>query len=138
KRPKGVLLLKIQWLHSSCTIFMNFVSNKGRNDMAISVEAAKTQTSSKRLNPWLRSETWFAFLFIFPSLIGFTFFYAVPAVRGLLISFTDWDLLTTPKPVGLANYQKLIVDIDFWKALWVTLQYVVINIFFQTVMATII
>lgn len=85
------------------------------------------------LKPWLRTETWTAFLFILPSLIGFTLFYAVPAVRGLLISFTDWDLLTPPNPVGLGNYQKLLQDEEFWHALWVTFIYVVINVSTQTV-----
>jgi multiple sugar transport system permease protein len=106
--------------------------------MAITAEAVQAQTKSRRLNPWLRGETWFAFLFILPSMIGFILFYAVPAVRGLLISFTDWDLLTPAQPVGLANYQKLIMDVDFWKALWITLNYAVINIFIQTVLAILI
>ena len=57
----------------------------------------------------------------------------MPAVRGLLISFTDWDLLTPAKPVGLGNYQKLLQDDEFWHALWVTFIYVVINVSTQTV-----
>jgi len=65
--------------------------------------------------------------------VGFTLFYAVPAVRGLLISFTDWDLLTPAEPVGLDNYRKLLQDREFWHALWVTLVYVVINVSTQTV-----
>lgn len=106
--------------------------------MAIAAEAVGTQTKSKSLSAWQKGETWFAFLFILPSLIGFVLFYAVPAVRGVFISFTDWDLLTSPELIGLANYQKLVADVNFWKALWVTLNYVVINIFFQTVLAILI
>jgi multiple sugar transport system permease protein len=71
-------------------------------------------------------------------MIGFILFFAIPAVRGVFISFTDWDMLTPARPVGLANYQELLTDPDFWKALLVTLNYVVINIFFQTVMAILI
>ncbi|MCK6627774.1 MAG: sugar ABC transporter permease [Anaerolineae bacterium] len=106
--------------------------------MAITAEAIPAQAQPRRLNPWLKSETWFAFLFILPSMIGFILFYAVPAIRGLFISFTDWDLLTPPEVIGLANYQKLITDVAFWKALWVTLNYVVINIFIQTTLAILI
>ena len=69
------------------------------------------------------------------SLIGFVVFYAVPAVRGLLISFTNWDLLSTPRNVGLANYQKLFGDAQFWHSLWVTLYYVLLNIPLQTGLA---
>jgi multiple sugar transport system permease protein len=84
---------------------------------------------------WLSGETLLAWLFILPSLIGFGVFYAYPAVRGLLISFTNWDLLTTPRYVGFANYQKLIQDPQFWQSLGVTLYYVVLNIPLQTALA---
>jgi multiple sugar transport system permease protein len=76
-----------------------------------------------------------ALLFIFPSLVGFVVFYAIPAVRGLFISFTDWNLLTPAKPVGLANYVALLHDPDFWNALKVTTLYVLWNIPVQTVLA---
>lgn len=87
------------------------------------------------LKGWLAGETWLAWLFILPSLIGFTAFYAVPAVRGVFISFTNWDLLSTPKVVGIANYQKLLRDPQFWQALRVTLYYVLLNIPLQTALA---
>ena len=106
--------------------------------MAATAESVQTKNIPKWLQPWLKRETLAAWLFILPSMIGFIIFYAMPAVRGVLISFTDWDLLTPANPVGLANYQKLISDSDFWQALLVTLSYVVINIFFQTVLAVLI
>jgi multiple sugar transport system permease protein len=84
---------------------------------------------------WLNGETLLAWIFILPSLIGFVVFYALPAVRGLLISFTNWDLLSTPRFVGLANYQKLFGDAQFWHSLWVTLYYVLLNIPLQTALA---
>lgn len=87
---------------------------------------------------WSDREPIVAYLFLIPSLIGFIIFYAVPAVRGLFISFTDWDLLTEPTNIGLANYQKLIGDPEFRNALYVTFQYVVYNIPIQTALATLI
>ncbi|RME45934.1 MAG: sugar ABC transporter permease [Chloroflexi bacterium] len=98
----------------------------------------QTTTLSRRSNwvrRWFGRETLVAWLFILPSLIGFLAFYAVPAVRGLLISFTDWDLLTAPKPVGLDNYSRLLQDEDFWNSLKVTVYYVLLNIPLQTVLA---
>lgn len=83
-------------------------------------------------------ETAIALLFILPSLIGFTLFYAVPAVRGVLISFTDWDLLTPAKSVGLENYVRLLKDPTFWNSLKVTIYYVLLNIPLQTLLAMII
>jgi len=73
--------------------------------------------------------------FLVPSLVGFLLFFAYPTVRGLLISFTDWDLLTPAKPVGLDNYVALFQDTAYWNSLWVTVQYVLWNIPVQTVLA---
>lgn len=86
---------------------------------------------------WLNSETGLAWLFILPSLIGLITFYAVPAVRGLWISLTDWDLLSEAKFIGLENYQELLTDGAFWKSLWVTLYYVLLNIPLQTFLAVV-
>lgn len=100
--------------------------------------ATKPSNRPNWLKPWLKQETWVAWIFILPSMAGFIIFYAVPAVRGLLISFTDWDLLTEPEFVGLGNYVKLVSDKAFWQSLGVTLAYVVINISIQTVLAVLI
>jgi multiple sugar transport system permease protein len=35
----------------------------------------------------------------------------------LTLSFTQWDLLTTPKFVGMANFRQLLSDNEFWSAL---------------------
>lgn len=94
--------------------------------------------SPKRKPRRINQETWVAWLFLFPSLIGFIAFYAVPAVRGLFISFTDWNLLTDPTNVGLANYEKLLSDPEFGNSLKVTLQYVLWNIPLQTSIAVVI
>jgi multiple sugar transport system permease protein len=87
---------------------------------------------------WRRRELVAGLLFILPSLIGFIAFYAVPAIRGVTISFTNWDLLTPAKPVGLQNYVKLLNDPVFWNSLKVTVYYVLLNIPLQTVLALII
>jgi len=42
---------------------------------------------------------------------------------SLLVSFTDWDLLTDPRWVGLENYRNLIEDPLFIQSIKVTLTY---------------
>ncbi len=83
----------------------------------------------------LRTETLVAWLFILPSLIGLTVFVLIPSVRGLLLSFTNSDLLTRADFVGTQNYQKLINDPQFWSSMRITVGYVLLNIPFQTVIA---
>jgi ABC-type sugar transport system permease subunit len=43
-------------------------------------------------------------LFLSPNLIGFLLFFAGPLVFSLVISFYEWDGITTPVFVGLGNY----------------------------------
>ena len=93
-------------------------------------------TSGKRR--WRTREIAIALLFILPSLIGFLAFYAIPAARGVWISFTDWDLLTPSEFVGPENYLNLLSDPDFWNSLKVTVYYVLLNIPLQTVLAMVI
>jgi multiple sugar transport system permease protein len=100
-------------------------------------QQVQPRTAERGLRRWFAGEATLAYLFILPSLIGFTVFYAVPAVRGLFISFTDWDLLTAAKPVGLENYQNLFQDTQFWQSLGRTLYYVVLNIPLQTALAVV-
>ncbi|MCB0199610.1 MAG: sugar ABC transporter permease [Anaerolineae bacterium] len=96
------------------------------------------QAEPGRKRTFRTRETAIAFLFILPSLIGFTLFYAIPAVRGVLISFTDWDLLTPARSVGLENYARLLKDPNFWNSLKVTIYYVLLNIPLQTLLALVI
>ena len=67
--------------------------------------------------------------------MGFIIFFALPAIRGLLISFTDWNLLTPAKYVGLQNYQLLFNDASFWNSVQVTTKYVLFNIPLQIILA---
>lgn len=92
-------------------------------------------TKPPLLNRWFNQETLMAWLFLLPSLIGFIIFYAIPAVRGLYISFTDWDMLSDPKFIGLENYTNMFGDRQFWRSLQVTVYYVLLNIPLQTVLA---
>jgi len=79
-----------------------------------------------------------AFSFAIPCLVGFILFYMVPTVRGLIYSFTNWDLFSKAKFVGLKNYGTLLCDKDFWTAMKVTVLYVLLNIPLQTALALVI
>lgn len=70
---------------------------------------------------------------ILPALLGFLLFYALPAIRAVEISFTDWNLLRPPRGVGLNNYARLWSDDRFWQGMKLSLQYALMNIPLQTV-----
>lgn len=100
----------------------------------VSTHPTQKRPQKSVLRRIFNGETLTAWLFILPSFIGFFFFYALPAFRGLMISFTDWNLLRDPNPVGLANYEQMLADPLFWNALRITGLYVLANIPLQTVL----
>ncbi|MDQ0201317.1 carbohydrate ABC transporter permease [Neobacillus ginsengisoli] len=81
----------------------------------------------KKKNKWLnasRKEGITFYLLISPWLLGFLFFILGPMVSSLYISFTNWDLLTNAKWIGLENYIKAFTGDDlFWQSLKVTMIY---------------
>lgn len=81
-----------------------------------------------------RAETLTAYALIFPALVGFILFYAMPAVRALDLSFTDWNMLRPPRYVGFDNYLKLWEDGRFWNGMKLSAYYVLLNIPLQTVL----
>jgi len=67
-----------------------------------------------------------AYVFLFPALIIIAVFHIFPTLYSWYISFFDWDLISKHKEfVGFANYGKLLVDADFWKALFNTVFFAV-------------
>ena len=97
-----------------------------------------SQSSTSALKKVCTKETLSASFFILPSLLGFIVFFALPLIRGVWISFTDWDLFNPPAFIGVQNFVALFKDDVFWNSLWVTIQYVLWNIPLQTVLALLI
>jgi multiple sugar transport system permease protein len=55
--------------------------------------------------------------FLAPSLVGLLVFIVLPILSSLGYAFTDWNLLSPPEFVGLANFQELASSSRFWQAL---------------------
>ncbi|MDP2929850.1 MAG: sugar ABC transporter permease [Candidatus Omnitrophota bacterium] len=47
-------------------------------------------------------------LFLLPNLLGFLVFTLVPVALSLVLSLINWDMLSAPRFVGLANFANLI------------------------------
>lgn len=72
-------------------------------------------TSSKRLTPWL---------FLAPVLLFGIVFFIAPLIYAGFISLTRWNSLSSPRWVGLGNYEYLLtVDPRFWDTLINTLTF---------------
>ncbi len=51
-------------------------------------------------------------LFIGPYFALFIMFFLIPAVFGIYISFTEWDMYSAPEFVGLGNYVKILLNTE--------------------------
>jgi multiple sugar transport system permease protein len=51
-----------------------------------------------------------AYLFLSPWILGLIFFTAGPVLATLALSFTDYDVLSSPQFVGLDNYREAVDD----------------------------
>jgi putative chitobiose transport system permease protein len=57
------------------------------------------------------------YLFLAPALVLIAIFLFYPIASVLYYSFTDFDIATPAEWVGLRNYERLVRDPTFWKAL---------------------
>ena len=80
------------------------------------------------MTPRAKREALIGFLLILPWLIGFLAFTAGPMLISLFLSLTRWDVLTPPIFVGLSNFQRLAQDPLFWKSLYNTMIYTILNV----------
>lgn len=69
------------------------------------------------------------YMFLSPWLIGFLCLTLGPALVSLYLSFTDFDLLTSPRYTGAANYVRMFTaDDKFNSAMRVTFLYVALSV----------
>ena len=68
------------------------------------------------------------YVFMLPAILGLLLFYLGPMAASLGLSFTDYNMLKSPKWIGLDNYQTLIHDDLFWKSLRVTAIYSLVSV----------
>ena len=52
-----------------------------------------------------KRENFYFYLFILPWLIGFLVFALYPILSSLYYSFTDYDIISSPKFIGLDNFR---------------------------------
>ncbi len=100
--------------------------------MAIAVSA---NTPAQRKRGWFATlvgadsqlqvgEAVWGYILTLPWLIGLFVFLVGPIIASAYFSLTEYDVITPPEWVGLANYQQAFFnDRQFWPSLWRTLVY---------------
>lgn len=68
------------------------------------------------------------YLFISPFFVLFIAFLLGPILIGAYLSFTQWAGFGSPEPVGLANYERLFGDSQFYLSLLNTVFFVLVSL----------
>ena len=90
--------------------------------------ATRPDATRRRVNRRARSEARWGYLLIAPLVIGFSIFFLIALGASLVLSFTRWDMLSSPVWVGFANYRDVLRDAEFRTALWNTVAIAVPNV----------
>ena len=70
-----------------------------------------------------------------PWLLGLVLVTAVPMLASLYLSFTDYNVLSSPEFIGAENFARLIEDPRFWASVRVTVTYVFVSVPLQLAFA---
>ena len=71
----------------------------------------------------LREEAVYGWLFVAPHVVGLSVFTVGAILASGYLSLTQWDLFGAPRWVGAGNFERLVEDEIFWKALGNTVYY---------------
>ncbi len=66
------------------------------------------------------------FLYLLPALVFVLAFTAYPFIQMIWVSFNNWSLITPPRFIGTANFERAFADGQFWTSLGFTLKYTLI------------
>lgn len=84
---------------------------------------------SHKLSSWLDRDTVAGYVFILPFIIGLIVFTTIPFFTSLYLAFTNYNILSAPKWVGLDNFKKMFFEDDlFWTSFKVTFKFALIQV----------
>lgn len=106
-----------------------------KNEAVVSRTPAKTLKRAKKRSPQAAREERAFWFFISPWVIGLIFFTGGPIVASLVLSFTQYDIVSSPIFIGLKNYVSLFHDFLFYRSLGVTAYYALLNVPFTIIVS---
>ena len=89
-----------------------------------------------KIASFLNREQVAGYIFILPFLIGLFAFTLIPIVISFCLSFTRYDILSSPSFIGIDNFIRMFTqDPTFWKSFRVTIFYAVVSVPLKLIMA---
>ncbi len=82
-----------------------------------------------RIGSVLNRDNVAGYVFILPFIIGLLVFTLIPFFTSLYLSFTEYNVLSPAKWIGLDNYKEMFFEDDlFWTSFWVTFKFAFIQV----------
>jgi multiple sugar transport system permease protein len=81
----------------------------------------------QKILKFMKKYLW-GYIFILPSMAIILLFKLVPLIVGFVLSFTDWNLLSSPDFIGLQNYVRLFTDPTAGKVFGNTFYYAALSV----------
>jgi len=75
-----------------------------------------------------RKEQRAAYLLLTPWLIPLLVLWVAPIVASVVLSFSEWRIITPIEWVGLANYREMAEDRNFWLSIRVTAKFILLSV----------
>jgi multiple sugar transport system permease protein len=100
--------------------------------------SSKTQLTGRRtLRRWQHlRKALVAYAFIAPWIIGFIIFTGGPIIASFGLSFFKWNIITTPRYIGLDNYIKMFAEDEWFRiSVGVTAKYLLLYVPLSQVLA---
>lgn len=83
----------------------------------------------KRVKNFFNRQGVAGYILIMPFIIGFLSFTLIPFLNSFYLAFTQYNVLTPPKWIGLANFRKMFFEDDkFWISLKVTFKFAIVQV----------
>ena len=88
---------------------------------------------AKKKNTIAKSQLKWGYIFIAPCIIGLVLFRFGPMIFSLIMSFTNWTIISRPDFIGLENFRRLAQDRLVWISVRVTLYYTLLSVPLTTI-----
>lgn len=113
------------------------MQNELSHKSSISTEPGKSVTIGKPERKKRKSIFWMNLMYL-PALLLFSVFIFYPFIKGISISFTNWDGYSQSSSwIGLENYKRMLTDSNIFTVVKNTLIYGIGSTFFQNVVGLI-
>jgi multiple sugar transport system permease protein len=81
----------------------------------LAAEQVDASAKSDTRKSFFKTDTFAAYMFLLPNIIGLLAFTAIPIVFSLVISFYEWPMISSATFVGFDNYVSLLIDDPIFK-----------------------